>query len=229
MELKIKIDINKNRLYFTISRNITKTKLDKFYTDLRFCVADLQPNFDVIGDLSECDIMYLSSTPTFRNIMCYLITKRIREKILIVKNNLLYKQLLNLISILNIYKPSYVSTLHEAEEILSKNPRRDGLRICLRDNLADYMTNSKKVKNRILDMSTSGCALEAGNVQPSIDEEIIMNFALRNQKTSLTEFTIPAKVARIRNDMFAVKFMKLEDDQKDELWNCLLHESNLLI
>ena len=92
-KLKVDVDLNKNRLYFTIASKLIKSELDKFYTDLRFCVDDLQPNFDVIGDFSECDIMYLNSTPTFKNIMRYLITKRIREKIRVVKDNLLSEHL----------------------------------------------------------------------------------------------------------------------------------------
>lgn len=229
MKLKIDIDTGKNRLYFSISRKITKTELDKFYTDLRFCVADLQPDFDVIGDFSECDIIYLSSTPTFRNIMCYLITKRIRENILVVKSNLLYMQLNNLISILNIYIPSYVSTLQEAEDILSTDQRRNGLRICLHHNLAEYLIDTVQVKNRILDMSTSGCSLELGSTQPSVGQEITLNISLKDKEEAINKFSIPATAVRITNDMFAVKYVHLDDDQKDQLWSCLLYESNLLI
>ena len=40
-KLKATANIAKNRLYITIAGKLTKENLDKLYTDIRFCVADL--------------------------------------------------------------------------------------------------------------------------------------------------------------------------------------------
>lgn len=71
--LQVKPDINKNRLYLTISGKVTKKELDKLYTDLRFCVAELQPGFDALSDFSECKLGNLNGLPTFRKISIYLV------------------------------------------------------------------------------------------------------------------------------------------------------------
>ncbi len=227
-KLNVDADLNKNRLHFTISKKITKADLDSFYTDLRFCVADLQPNFDVIGDFSECDIMYVNSTPTFKKIMHHLITKRIREKIRVVKDNVFSRQLKNFTLRQQIYEPSYASSLKEAEEHLSKHQRRNGLRIYLRNNQAEYSIGDTKEKSRIINMSTSGCALELGQLQPSVDEETLMKIALKNQESSLEQFNIKSKVVRTNNDLFAVQFLDLDEEKKNTLWNCILCESELM-
>ncbi len=106
MSLKVKADISKNRLYFTISGQAVKKEMDKLYTDVRFCVADLRPGFDVISDLSECNIGHLSGVPTFRKIMNFLITKEVGDVVRIIKGkSLIFKQVLNLSSRICGYKP----------------------------------------------------------------------------------------------------------------------------
>jgi hypothetical protein len=106
MSLKVKADISKNRLYFTIAGQAVKEEMDKLYTDVRFCVADLKPGFDVISDLSECNIGYLSGVPTFRKIMNFLITKEVGDVVRIINGkSLIFKQVLNLSSRICGYKP----------------------------------------------------------------------------------------------------------------------------
>jgi hypothetical protein len=90
MNLKVKADIGKNRLYFTISGKVVREDLDKLYTDVRFGVADLKPGFDVISDLSECNLGHLSGVPTFRKIMNFLISKRVGEVVRVINSNSLF-------------------------------------------------------------------------------------------------------------------------------------------
>lgn len=58
-------DIKKNRLYITITGHLTKVQLERFYTDVRFGVADLKPGFDVVNDLSGCTLAALSGLPIY--------------------------------------------------------------------------------------------------------------------------------------------------------------------
>ena len=52
-------DIKRNGLYITLSCDPSKKVLDKVYTDVRFCVADLKSGFDVVTDLSQCTLGHL--------------------------------------------------------------------------------------------------------------------------------------------------------------------------
>ena len=79
MNLKIKNNIKKNRLYFTFSGMPTKEEMDRLYTDVRFNVSDLQPGFDVISDFSECKLVHLNGIKTFVKIMNYLLVNGVGE------------------------------------------------------------------------------------------------------------------------------------------------------
>ncbi len=94
---KVITDIEKNRLYITISGRVSKKDLTKLYTDVRFGVGDLQPGFDVITDLSECKLAALSGIPTFLKITNYLIDNNVGQVIRVLKkNSLIFRQALNL-------------------------------------------------------------------------------------------------------------------------------------
>lgn len=47
---KVSADLKRNRLIITVSATASQKEAKKIYTDIRFCVADLQPGFDVITD-----------------------------------------------------------------------------------------------------------------------------------------------------------------------------------
>ncbi|MBM9537604.1 hypothetical protein [Desulfobulbus alkaliphilus] len=83
-KVKAVADIAKNRLYLTLSGNIDAKALNVLYTDVRFCVADLQPGFIVIDDTSDCNLMYLSGLPIYKKIMDYLVVNKVGEIIRVV-------------------------------------------------------------------------------------------------------------------------------------------------
>jgi hypothetical protein len=226
MNLKVKANIGKNRLYFTIAGKASKEELDKLYTDVRFCVADLKPGFDVISDFSECSLGHLSGVPTFRKIMNFLIIKGIGDVVRIVNTkSIIFNQILNLSSRICGYKPIYVSTLEEAEEKLEKSVRRDGIRFHVNNLPVSYIANGMNGKGAILDISTSGCALESVTLSVEPDEEISMKIEFRAQNIPAGEFITKAKVVRTNGQQFAAKFENLETEKKDQLWNCLINET----
>lgn len=190
--------------------------MDNLYTDVRFSVADLQPGFDVITDLSECTLAHLSGIPTFRKIMTFLIANGVGQVVRVMNgSSLIYKQIVNLSSRISGYKPSYVYSLEEAEEKLDAAMKRKSLRFYL-SNLhpAEYIVNDAVGKGSILDISTGGCAIGSASVCPSVGEEIMITLAFKTEDNSLNAFEIKALVLRENNDKFAVKFKDLEDEEK---------------
>jgi len=227
MKLKVKANIGKNRLYFTFIDQTVKKELDKLYTDVRFCVADLQPGFDVISDFSQCSFMHLSSISTFRKIMNFLISNKVGEIVRIIDNDsLVYKQISNLSSMICSYRPLYVTNLEEAEEKLEKSIKRNGIRFHIHHLPVVYITaNETEGKGNISNLSTSGCAVESAIPSVLMSDEITMTIVFTQDDGQGDEFILKARVVRTEGDTFAAEFQELEDEKKDQLWKCLLREA----
>jgi hypothetical protein len=115
-------DLKKNRLHITIAGRLNKKDLDGLYTDIRFCVADLQPGFDVITDLSECTLAALSGFSTFNKITDHLLASKVGKVVRVIdERRTIFKQILNSASRIKGYSPIYVKSLEEAEEELKKS------------------------------------------------------------------------------------------------------------
>jgi hypothetical protein len=227
MNLKVKANIGKNRLYFTISGKAVKEELDKLYTDVRFSVADLKPGFDVISDLSECSLGHLSGVPTFRKIMNFLISKEVGSVVRVIKgDSIIFKQIMNISARICGYEPIYVSSLEEAEEKLDQSIKRNGIRFRITDYLpVTYISNETNGKGNIYNLSTSGCAIEVATLPVSIDDDISLKFEFKAKDKQAGEFIIKAKVVRADEKTFAVTFNDLNGNTKDLLWKCLIDEA----
>lgn len=220
-------DTDNNRLYFTIAGKVTKKELDKLYTDVRFCVADLNPDYNIISDLSQCKLACLNVIPTFRKIMNYLITNGAGEMVGVLPgNNLVHRQIINLGSRFRGYKPIFALTLEDAEAKLKNSTNRNGLRFNLPHLQVDCMIGDMKVKGQILNISISGCAaVIPSTLQAYAGEKILIIVTFAKQDTSLDVFKINARVVRVETDTLAVEFMDLDKDRKEQLWNYLVSES----
>lgn len=225
--MKVKIDIVKNRLYLNISGEMSKRELEKVYTEVRFCVADLQPSFNVIADYSKSNLIKLNGISTYRKLMNYLINHRVGEVVRVVDGkSILYKQVTNLTSRICGYKPSYANSLEEAEKILDALMKRKGLRFHYSElPPAEYIVNDTIGTGHILNISNTGCAIGSASISPSVDAHITVEIAFSGQDGALHEFTIKARVVRTDENEFAAEFQDFEDDEKDRLFNCLLRES----
>jgi hypothetical protein len=224
--MKVKADRDKNRLYIKISGKISKAEMDKLYTNVRFCVADLQPGFGVISDFTECSLAHLAGVSTFKKIMSYLIRNGVGEVVRLINgDSLLFKQFINLSSKMSGYIPVYVSSPEEAEIRLDTPIRRNGIRFRF-NNLppTHFFLNGAKGKGKIRNISVSGCKVGSASLCPSVDEEILIFVRFNAQGTSQNEFEFRARVVRIDDDGFAVEFKDLSNDQRDQLWQCLLLE-----
>lgn len=114
-------NIKKKRLYITLKGIIPKKEADRLYTDIRFCVSDLEPGFAVITDLTQCRIGHLNAIGTAKKIMQFLLEKKVGKIIRIIgQGKVIYLQMLKLSDKMNGYEPIYVATLEEAEELLDE-------------------------------------------------------------------------------------------------------------
>lgn len=219
-------DIAKNRLYITIAGKLSKQKLDSLYTDIRFCVADLTPGFDVINDISECTLAALSGIPTFKKITNHLITNRVGKVIRVIdKNKIICKQILHMAARMQGYRATYVSTLEEAETELENAQHCEGLRFCLYQQPVEFKTDSDQDNGYIIDISTSGCAINSTIMQPAIDEKVSLSISFNKHDDLLNVFSNNATVVSTEKNRFAVQFEEIDDNQKEQLWDRLVHES----
>ena len=126
----ISANIKKKRLYITLQGVIPTKEAERIYTDIRFCVSDLEPGFAVITDLSECRIGHLSAIDTSRKIMHFLVEKKVGHIVRIIgQAKVIYLQLLKLADIKLGYEPKYVATLEEAEAFLDELTEKESPRL----------------------------------------------------------------------------------------------------
>lgn len=216
-------DMAKNRLYLTISGNIDRKSLEKLYTDIRFCVCDIQPGFDVIENTSECNLLYVTSLPVYKKIIDYLISKKVGRVIRILKNESIFRtQFINFSQKIQCYKAMYAQGIEEAEEKLKISERRNGLRFKLYGPMMEFRAKEAYGKGFLIDISTSGCAIESPTLQLPIDTEILLTLIFDKHDTLTSTFRIDAKVVRVNDDMFAAQFLNFND--KEQLYQRLAYE-----
>ncbi len=223
--LKVRVDIPKNRIYCVIAGKITTKDITEFFTDIRFGVADLKPGFDVVTDLTQCNIGHLAVIPTFRKIMHYIASKEVREIVRVVdKKSIVFRQAMNVTAQIQGYKPVYVETLEEADELLDTSSARTGLRFCLLKTDITYESENQSSVGKILDISMSGCAIMTEAELPAIGQKLLLKVALSDRKTDNKMFELSAEVVRLLEGAFAVIFLEFEDANKKQFWDCLVYE-----
>lgn len=224
--LKVNADIHKNRLFFNFVGIATQKAMERLYTDVRFCVADLKPGFDVISDYSECTLIHLNSIPALKKIMSYLIENHLGEIVRILhRDRISQKQVLNLAIRVQGYTPIYVSNHEEAEEKLKNAVKRKGLRVHLHNVPIEYLLDSEEGKGNIIDMSTSGCAVEYTTLRPKVDVDILLKMTFEKDGNLPELLRIKAKVVRVDNNVFAAEFTDFDNEGKELLWKYLIRES----
>ena len=120
-KLSATANIAKNRLYITIAGSVSKDDLDRLYTDVRFCVADLRPGFDVVNDLLDCPLAALNGIPTFKKIANYLAHNKVGRVVRVIRErNIVFKQIVRVSAGMDGYKAIYVNSLEEADTELEK-------------------------------------------------------------------------------------------------------------
>lgn len=219
-------NIAKNRLVITITGKLSKANLDKLYTEIRFCVADLKPGFGVITDLSDCTIAALSGVPTFRKITNFLITNKVGRVVRVIdEKKVVLKQLINMTARMSGYKADHFHSLSEAENALSQSDRRDSLRFVLHQHSVKFSMNSSDGNGLVQDISTSGCAIKTKGDVPAIHDQIIISITFNSHGELITTLECKAEVIWVDGVVFAMRFADMDNERKEQLWERLVHES----
>jgi hypothetical protein len=114
-----RVDNDKNRLYLSFIGVINLKNAEEVKALLKEQVETLKPGFDVISDLSQADIGYVSALPVLKEIMAVLAGKKVGTVVRVVgQGSMIHQQLTNVAAQSDHYTPQYVATLAEAEELL---------------------------------------------------------------------------------------------------------------
>jgi len=224
---KVVANIAQNRLIITIYGSLSKENLDKLYTEVRFCVADLNPGFGVITDLSNCTIAALNGIPTFRKIMNYLIINKVgRVARVIDEKKIVLRQLINFTGKINGYKADSFHSLAEAEAVLSNAQKRDTLRFVLLEQLVNFRIGDLEGAGLVHDLSTSGCAITSTDELPAVLDKIFISIDFKNHEKIMNTLECKAEVIWVKSKSFGIKFEVIDDKPKEQLWERLIYESN---
>ena len=229
MDLKPKVkataDIKKNRLTITMSGNVDGKTLEKLYTDIRFCVCDLSKGFEVINNISQCNILYISSLPVYKKIIDYLISCNVGEIVRVAKDDhVSYKQMANIFKNSNHCKAIIVENENEAAEKLQLLKKRSGIRFKIKGLSVGYETNNGKGQGAVIDLSISGCAIDSPTIPLSPGENMVITIQFEEHDTLSSMFSIKAKTVRVDETKFAAQFLELEDERKEQLYQRLAYE-----
>jgi hypothetical protein len=224
--LKVTADIRRNRLIFIFSNRVTKTDLESLYTDVRFCVADLKPGFDVITDFSDCKLGNLNCLTTTKKIMNFLIEKRVGEVVRITRHtSLVHKQLLNFSARQQGYWPLHATTVEEAEKLLEDSETEHRPRFRFHQLPIDYSVHGKIGKGRVHGLSSDNCAVIDGSFFPAVDDEIEVKLELFLNMDTREMFELRARITKIEENIFSAKFIDFDPDRKKLFWKCLVFEA----
>jgi len=217
--------MKRNRLYLTIAGNIDSSHLERLYTDIRFCVADLKKGFDVISNVSQCNMLYISSFSVYKKIMDFLIANKVGEVVRITRNgNISYKQLLNFSEKIQCYKHIDANSEIEADEKLNTLIKRNGIRFKVGKVAMEYTHANEMGYGEVLDISTSGCAVYAPTLVLPVQAEIVIRLKFNQHENLQSELSIKAKVVRVGEDTFAAHFSDFDDLNKEQLYQRLAYE-----
>lgn len=226
-QVKAIANIKNNRLLITISGNIDSKLLEKLYTEIRFCVADLQPGFKVLSDVSQCNLVYISGMPVYKKIIDFLVANKVGEIIRIVQDQTIsFKQITNFSEAINSYTPLYAYSREEAEKRLADIVSRDGIRLKLRHLFFDYASPAGNGKANIVDISISGCSVENASLPLATATELEGAIVFSEHPTLIDHVRMKAVVVRSEANRFAVNFLDLDDAFKDQFYQRLAHESS---
>lgn len=222
---KATANIKKNRLYVTIAGNVDAKALEKLYTDIRFGVADLKPGFEVISDISQCNLIYISGFPVYKKIIDYLISQQLGEIVRIIRNdNISFRQMINFTDKIHCYRSIYAESKDEAEQKLDHLIKRDGIRFRINTVQFSYVIGERQSQGSVVDISISGCAVTSSGVSPDFGEHIRVSLGFEPHESYCAEFHLEAKVVRIEETAFAVRFLDCDEDSKRALYKRLAYE-----
>lgn len=219
-------NIAKNILHITIDGHLSRENLNTLYTEIKFCVADLNPGFGVITDLSHCTIAALRGIPTFRKITNYLIINKVGRVVRVIdEQKVVLRQLINFTSKINGYKADHFYSLAEAEAALSNEQRRDALRFVLLEQSVNYRIGNLEGTGLVHDLSTGGCAITTTDELPAVLDKIFISIKFKKHDKIMGALECKAEVIWVESKNFGIKFILMDNERKGQLWERLIYES----
>ncbi|MDY0391745.1 PilZ domain-containing protein [Desulfobulbus oligotrophicus] len=228
--VKAGANIKKNRLYITISGNIDAESLEKLFSYVQCCVADLRAGFEVISDISACNLLYINSFSVYKKIIDYLIANNAGETVRIVRNNnISSKQIINFYNKIQTIKPVLAESVADAEIKLEQGMKRDAVRFQLKNLSVQYAFNDTPGQGTIVNISASGCAVEPlSPVTFTADSIIDLDIIFADHDELIIDFRVKGRVVRVTDQQFAVQFLDLDEKKKKRLYERLAYEVSLV-
>ncbi|MFT5727086.1 MAG: hypothetical protein ACI8PB_001218 [Desulforhopalus sp.] len=223
---KTSVNIKKNRLIITVAGKITKKSIDSLYTEIRFCVADLKPGFDVITDLSACNLAAVSGVPTFRKITNHLIISKVGRVVRVIdETKIIKKQLFNITARSQSYNAEIFHSLEAAEEYFSESD--ESKELCFRQNgqHVDYIFDEASGIGEVEFLSIGECKINSATLSLAIGSQITLTVKFENHEDLLDQFEVSAEIIWVEGDDFGAQFIDVDEEMKDRLWKRLVHES----
>nr|WP_320012627.1 PilZ domain-containing protein [uncultured Desulfobulbus sp.] len=219
-------DAVSNRLHLTISGKIDIQALELLFVEVQKAVAQLQPGFEVVNDISQCKFIYVNSLPIYKKIIDFLLTQKTGEIIRIVQSdNISCKQIMSFSDQIHCYQPLYASSSHEAEELLKTVKPRQGIRLQLKHLQMAYDSAAGSGEAMLVDISTTGCAVTQAKPILPVGTQFEGYIAFSPHPPLLGRIQLKAKVVRTNNLGFAASFIDLSDDFREQLYQRLIHEA----
>ena len=222
-KMKVTINRDKNRLYCSWNGVVSKDDFERFFTEVRFAVSDLQPDFAVINDLTHCNCSALAGIPTFQQVMKYLVDQGMKDVVrIVVDKSLVFSQFSNLSLKTQGYVPVYVHSLEEADHFLDSQAQRHHIRLKMLDKEIKFEIGDNLYTGTLKDLSLGGCAICSGETTPAQQGQCLeVYFSLAGKKAQIHNLTFSAMVIRTFDDGFAAVFSNPDDLTLKKLTECL--------
>ncbi len=225
-KIKVRVDMKKNRLYCSWHGNISKDDINSYFTEVRFSVADLKPDFSVILDLRECRYSSLDAISIVKKVMQYLVTKGVKDVVRVVSDKHLSRtQFMNMALRAQGYQAVYVNTLEEAEAFIDNAATRHHIRLKLQKKIVEYVDKGISGFGTLHDVSVGGCAVYTTKDLPAVGSELLIRFSLVGKKLQECSFEFEGKVARHFEAGFGVEFVQLLSADRQKLLECMGQET----
>jgi hypothetical protein len=120
----------------------------------------------------------------------------------------------------------YVTSLEKAEKILEESDGQElALRFQLPQTLAHFSTATLNGTGHIREITLDHCSIVFFSSTLSVDEEILvkLEFVLRDGTSQL--FEIGSRITDVEAESFTAEFLGLEEERRQLLWKCIVHEA----
>lgn len=222
---KVVPNIGKNILFIYFPQRIDEKILNSAYTDIRFCVKDLQKGFNVVVDYSKCSTIHINGIKILKKIIQFLVSNKIGEIIRVISSgNISSKQLTNFFRKINCYKYINVNNIDEANTLIENSKKRNGIRFIINNLVSEFEIEGKFFSGNVVDISTSGLAISCHEIYPVENTLVNIIIMFDDHDDLISIFQVKSRVIRSRGEVFAVNFIDIDDNLAESLYSRISYE-----